>query len=512
MKTSGSSEATADGAQPLNNGGAGFSFADEFSGCGFGDQRLVKRVVRIADAALAHPESSIPDFCGDASQAEGLYRFVGNPAVEADEIVRAHVLNTVRRAGDRPVLVLSDSSTFGYGKDSRRQGMGPTTDQGLGFTAHVSLAVDEATVLPLGLLAVHTWVRPPEAPEDPDKPVVDAAGKALYGKKRGKPRKKPAKKQGDPTNESARWLKQALACSELLGDLPHIHVSDRESDIYTYMDGLKRADLRFVARVNHDRATIEGRLFDLMEGAVVQMTRTVHISSRATPKGTEQRKVHPGRTAREATLDIGAATVTLQRPSCAPKTASKSLIVNVVQVRESNPPPNTEPIVWRLYTLEPVDTPAAIARVVDAYIARWTVEELFKALKTGCAFLDHQLESYEALRKLLSVLLVVAWKMLELRTVVRIAPQAPATVVLTPLQVRLLKVLHDRRHPRKPLPLMPTAKEAVYALAGLAGHFRQNGDPGWLTLGRGLRRLLECEYDYHAFAAVLGVDHARGSD
>jgi hypothetical protein len=270
-----------------------------------------------------------------------------------------------------------------------------------------------------------------------------------------------------------------------------------------------RAGLRFVARVNHDRVTEEGRLFDVMDGYRVRLTRTVHISQRARPKGAEQRRVHPERAAREATLAVSAGTVTLLRGGSAPRTCAKKWSVNVVLVSEPNPPPDAEPIVWRLYTTEPVDTPDAIARVVDAYTARWLAEELFKALKTGCSFLDHQIESYAALCKLLAVLLVVAWKLLALRTVARVAPQAPATVVLTPLQVRLLKALHDRDHPRSPLPQMPTAKEAVYALAGLAGHFKSNGDPGWQTLGCGLCRLLQAEHDHHVFAAM---HHAEASE
>jgi hypothetical protein len=505
MNNSSPIEISPSGQQPAADDGPTFTFAGELGGCRFGDKRLATRVVRIADAALAHPEASIPKLCGTASQAEGLYRFVANPATSADEILRAHGQATLERAGDRPLLIVGDTSTFGYGKDSLRTGLGPTNDQGLGFMAHTSLAVDEATTMPQGLLAVQTWVRPPEVAVDPAT-LVDANGKARYGMKRGKPRKKAKKKPDDPTNESARWLSQAQACSKLLGDRPHIHVSDRESDTYAYIDGMAGSGLRFVVRVNQDRVTADGHLLEVLDGYVVQMTRTVHVSQRAMPKGTEQRRVHPERAAREATLAISAGTVTLLRGTSAPRTCAERRTVNVVVVRETDPPPESEPIVWRLYTSEPVDTPGAIARVVDAYIARWLTEELYKALKTGCSFLDHQLESYEALRKLLAVLLVVAWKLLALRTATRLAPQAPATVVLTPLQVRLLKALHDRDHPRTPLPQMPTVKEAVYALAGLVGHFKSNGDPGWQLIGRGLNRLLQAECDYHAFAAMHQAD------
>ena len=189
------------------------------------------------------------------------------------------------------------------------------------------------------------------------------------------------------------------------------------------------------------------------------------------------------------------------RPDSTPKACAATIKVNMVLVQKVDVPEGETPVVWRLYTDLPVDTPEQIARVVDIYRARWTIEEYFKALKTGCSFLNRQLESYEALTKLLALLLPVAWKMLELRTVVRATPGAPATTVLTAQQVRLLKILHDRGQPKTPLPAKPTVREVSFAIAGLAGHFKHNGDPGWQTLGRGMQRLLQAESDLMAFAA-----------
>ncbi|MCR4318045.1 MAG: hypothetical protein NUW37_17000 [Planctomycetes bacterium] len=34
-------------------------------------------------------------------------------------------------------------------------------------------------------------------------------------------------------------------------------------------------------------------------------------------------------------------------------------------------------------------------------------------------------------------------------------------------------------------------KEATWAIAGLGGHLKRNGDPGWLTLGRGVEKFLD---------------------
>lgn len=81
----------------------------------------------------------------------------------------------------------------------------------------------------------------------------------------------------------------------------------------------------------------------------------------------------------------------------APAHVPKSLTLNVVEVREVDPPKNEAPVIWRLATTEPVDTEEQVAAVVDAYRQRWLVEEFFKALKTGCRFQQLQLESSRAL-------------------------------------------------------------------------------------------------------------------
>ena len=54
-----------------------------------------------------------------------------------------------------------------------------------------------------------------------------------------------------------------------------------------------------------------------------------------------------------------------------------------------------------------------------------------------------------------------------------------------------------------PLAARPTVKQAMYAVARLGGHFKQNGDPGWQTLGRGLQRLLQAEQDALALQGLL---------
>jgi hypothetical protein len=50
---------------------------------------------------------------------------------------------------------------------------------------------------------------------------------------------------------------------------------------------------------------------------------------------------------------------------------------------------------------------------VDVGQARWTVEEFFKALKTGCSFEKRQLESLHTLENALALFIIpMAWGLL----------------------------------------------------------------------------------------------------
>src|SRR5207253_4213779 len=69
---------------------------------------------------------------------------------------------------------------------------------------------------------------------------------------------------------------------------------------------------------------------------------------------------------------------------------------------------------------------------IEWYRLRWVVEEYHKALKTGCAMEQRQLQSAQGLLALLGFLAIVAVRLLQLRTVARTAPDTPATQVIEP--------------------------------------------------------------------------------
>jgi hypothetical protein len=64
------------------------------------------------------------------------------------------------------------------------------------------------------------------------------------------------------------------------------------------------------------------------------------------------------------------------------------------------------------------------------------------------------------------------------------------------MQLQILTVLGSRK-----LPTNPTVHDALWAVAGLGGHMKTNGEPGWLVLHRGMATLLDYEKGWRAALA-----------
>ena len=59
-------------------------------------------------------------------------------------------------------------------------------------------------------------------------------------------------------------------------------------------------------------------------------------------------------------------------------------------------------------------------------------------------------------------------------------------------QITILRAVSKRK-----LSQRPTADDALFAVAALGGHIKNNGLPGWQTLGQGFQQLLILEQGFH---------------
>ena len=450
----------------------------EVAGAEFGDRRLSGRLVSLAEMLARGPDLSFPKAAGSDAGLEATYRFLKNERVTPERILAPHYGATVQRcAGARGVVVCHDTTELRF--SGPREGLGRIAAKDHGFLGHFALGVDAASRAPLGILGVQTIFRDHKPPEKRE-------------------RRKPG-----VAHEAQRWAHLVDEAQGRLGAISAVHVMDREADGYEFFVHLVRKQHRFVARVQFDRdvETQGGRekISTAVASAEVLLTRDVTLSERRpAPRAPPSRsKKHPLRKVRLARLAVSARKVDLVRPAHLDSDLPATLTVHVVQVREVDAPEGAPPVEWRLITTELVGTPEEAAAVVDAYRFRWTIEEYFKALKTGCGYEKRQLEGRSALLNALALFAPIAWQLLALRSLARDAGDTPADVLLSPLKLRVLQ-----GHKRTKLRLGATMREAMLAIAALGGHIKNNGDPGWIVLGRGFEDLLLLE---HGAAIALGM-------
>jgi hypothetical protein len=350
---------------------------DEIQGIELGDSRLNFRARSISGRLAMSPGLTFPEALATEAELEGFYRFVGNERVTAEAILAPHVDSTVGRAAEHgTVLAVHDSTEFIFGGESRKN-MGVTKKAGAKLHGHFCLAVSaDGYRDPLGVLALKAWTR-----DGAPTPTSLRKKGASYADVCAMP------------SEYDRWCELIDEAEMRVDDKASlIHVMDSESDDYDLICHLKDAGHRFVLRACRERnldaittGSIPGeKLRQFVARAEVRAVRDVKLSrrkKRSVAASVPKRDLP--RATRMATLEFAATTVTIARTVYASETLRPSVTINVVSVRERNAPIDMEPVDWVLFTSEPIDTEEQILRVVDLYRARWTIEEYFKALKTG---------------------------------------------------------------------------------------------------------------------------------
>ena len=444
----------------------------ELAAGGFKDRRLAIRLRGLAERLVVKPDASFPKALVGSAELEAAYRFFGNVAVTPDAILAGH-FGGVRARGEREdtVLALHDTSVITFRNRGQRRADDGDLLPKQRFFVHLALIItDDGTRRPLGIGGLETWYR----------------GASFGG--------------GGWHDESNRWSQMALLASQRLAHKNVVHIMDREADDYWLFHNLTSNGERFVVRARAKGARTRLLVdddFRQLHQAVASMEadveRDVKLTKREKHRTSAKDILHPPRDSRLTQLSIAARSLTLKGPKRHPSqskarratTLAPTIAMNVVRVWEPAPPPGEQPVEWVLLTTDPIATVEQILRIVDRYRARWTVEEYFKALKTGCAYESRQLEDHQSLANALAVFAPIACTLLDLRSEARRAPDAPADLVLTKSQIEVLRALG-----RMPLPEEPTQRDVLLAVAALGGHIKWNGDPGWLTLSRGYTDLL----------------------
>jgi hypothetical protein len=446
-----------------------------FGRADLGDARLTRRAVGLAEALAKAPKVSLPNVWATDAELEAGYHFLRNARTNFTALMEAAQLETRRRAlEERRVLVLHDTTDVTcQAAEPDEVGYLPTGKAG--FFVHHALCVSAADPKnPLGILWSEIWGRPKRT-------------RSLSRNRSGQQLAKLEERESD------RWLEGATEAQLWAqGCEQAVHVMDREADSFRLFEHMQQIGADFIVRLRHDRRLEDGRLIDSLAEGECRLRRTVAISARKT-KSTP-RSTHKGRAAREVDLTVRCARIEMQPPKYMPHSAP--VAVNVVQALEENPPAGVEPVAWVLATSLPITSRSQIESVIDGYCARWLIEELHKALKTGCMFEKRQLESFESITSLLALCYPIACELLRVRWRAR-QPGILASEVLRPTLLACLKAHPKaRKHSDN-----PTAEEVLAVIARLGGHLKHNGPPGWETLAAGYMHMLAVETGWIAALA-----------
>ena len=347
----------------------------------FGDRRLECVGMALADAMQRQRTLCVHRLARDRNQAMQFVRFLDNPAVSTQEMLATAGRQTGERAQGRHVLAIEDTTELhfpSHGASKRGFGTGGNGAD-LGLFLHPVLAVDAATGGVIGLVECVVLNR--------------TEGKVSDRRTRSADQK-----------ESRRWLHGAEVAGDVLSAAAQITVvADRESDVYDLF-ARRPAEVHLLCRSGQDRAVVGDRLLSACCDDWAERDRaTISVPSRG---------AQPERQAKVA-LRFGA--VTLKRPSTQTKELPETVALSAVDVREIDPPAGVEPVHWRLLTTHEVTTVEQARQIVAWYRRRWTIEQVFRSLKThGLRIEESQIDEAASFTKLAVVALIAAVRSMQL--------------------------------------------------------------------------------------------------
>lgn len=436
------------------------------SGC-FGplDGWLRRRVLTTLPLLEARPDVCLNSAARTGALRAGAYRMVAHEEVSFGRLLQpaAQAVGEAVAAGlagevalcvhDRTEVELSHLAMTGLGE------VGNPACRG--FFLQTSLCVDEQGAA-FGVLHAMTWVRPP----------------AEHGKAAQRRRRRFEEK------ESHSWQQGIEEAEARVGQPGRLlHVIDSEGDVFELFARAAPRGVQLLVRAGQNRRVAQGGLLKQVTARwPPAQQRLLQLPARGPAPGS------PPRPARQALVEVRFGPLTLLPPQAK---AGPGVEVWCVRVTEPAPPQGAQGVDWVLLTNVPVTTVQAAWGVTLSYARRWQIEELHKALKTGCRLEGRQHQAREHLENLLALLLQVAVRLLRLRTLSRTQPDLPALAVLSPEELAVLRHEPEAWRWRVDTTAQPTLGQVLPLIAFMGGHMGRKSDKpfGWLTLWRGYEYL-----------------------
>jgi hypothetical protein len=402
-------------------------------------------------------------------------RFLANPKVTLAALLDGWGEQTAAAARGRHVLAIQDTSEIKFSTSpEQRRGLGEVgKGNSRGLLVHAMLALDAVSGSCLGLVGGRIWTRDGRV-------AISHRQRAL------------------PDKESERWITTAVRAQQVLAEAAMVTVvSDREGDFYAEWATVPGPNFHLLTRVMQDRRLADGgNLYAAGASFPVAGTAAIELRGRG-----------PKEPSRQAHLTLRFGPVVLQRPQGSDRRLPKSVPLNLVEVVELDPPAGVEPVHWRLLTTHDVDTAAAAWQIVEWYKARWTIEQLFRAMKTqGLKLEDSQLETADRLLKLAAIATKAAAVILQLVQARDGRGAEPARLAFSANEIAALDALSPEVEGKTRLQKNPHPRHSLawasWIIAHLGGWdgYASSRPPGPITFKHGL------EY-FYAFAAGWRAKH-----
>ena len=144
--------------------------------------------------------------------------------------------------------------------------------------------------------------------------------------------------------------------------------------------------------------------------------------------------------------------------------------------------------------------------MVSLYSCRWLIERFHFTLKSGCAVEKMQLRtSLEQVQRAITLLCIVAWRVMILTYTARVDAEMPADAFLERDEWEAIFIWKYKTFDIPDTP--PSIGEAVRWIAMLGGYLGRNNDgpPGMKTFWQGYLLLVEKAKDWRRFKDHLST-------
>lgn len=470
---------------------------EEMRTADLGDKRLNERLTVVLSALGERPTASIPAACGGLDEMIAAYRFFDNEKVTYESVLAPHHERTLERIAAQPVVLLvQDTTELDFTRPQQPMTGAGSLDGSSRWGAFLHpLVAFTPDGTPLGTCWTTIWTR--------DEPPPDETR-----------REKEQRRKATPIEEkeSLRWIDGLQQAGEVARQVPTVKcvcIADSEADIYElFAEPRGEVPVEWLVRACQDRAVLKDPentgdsahcIREAVESQPALFTQQISVRGRPAAKvSCEKRGRRQPRQSRTAEVEVRATTVTLRGPY---RLGAKlpAVTVNVVQVREVNPPAGDVPVEWLLITTLPIESVEQVRETIQYYAVRFMIEVLFHVLKSGCRVEERRFEHIDRMLPCVAVYLIVAWRTLMICRLGRSSPDLNCDAIFDAAEWKAVWMTVQGTKPPRRVPKLAMMLSLIAQLGGYVNYPNRKDPPGPQTIWLGLQRMYDLALAWNTF-------------